>query len=144
MFIEDDDLAVEEAASAIQTRCLGRKQSTACWLPELRPDVAADAGVVCAGTWDEAENELALWSVVLRGGPTGGGAEMEVEGGGPANTTDAAAAAAAAFPSATAPEESFDVKPPALARSRQPRRPAPDEVTVATWRPLAAAAAVSK
>ena len=66
MFIEDDDLAVEEAASAIQTRCLGRKQSTACWLPELRPDVAADAGVVCAGTWDEAENELALWSVVLR------------------------------------------------------------------------------
>ena len=82
MFIEDDDLAVEEVASAIQTRCLGRKQSTACWLPELRPDVAADAGVVCAGTWDEAENELALWSVVLRGGPTGGGAEMEVEGGG--------------------------------------------------------------
>ena len=45
MFIEDDDLAVEEVASAIQTRCLGRKQSTACWLPELRPDVAADAGV---------------------------------------------------------------------------------------------------
>ena len=58
MFIEDDDLAVEEVASAIQTRCLGRKQSTACWLPELRPDVAADAGVVCAGTWDEAENCL--------------------------------------------------------------------------------------
>ena len=67
MFIEDDDLAVEEVASAIQTRCLGRKQSTACWLPELRPDVAADAGVVCAGTWDEAENELEKIDLKLQG-----------------------------------------------------------------------------
>ena len=75
MFIEDDDLAVEEAASAIQTRCLGRKQSTACWLPELRPDVAADAGVVCAGTWDEAENELALSERIADAGKAASTAE---------------------------------------------------------------------
>jgi WD40 repeat protein len=62
--LDDDELYVEEEPTSrfvTATRSLGRKQSAVRWLPEC----AAGSGVVAAGTWDDPENTLSLWSVQL-------------------------------------------------------------------------------
>ena len=67
MFLADDFLALDDAPEEAakpplkQTRSLGRKQSAARWLPEL----IGEQGVLAAGSWDDAENVVALWSVSL-------------------------------------------------------------------------------
>jgi len=62
--LDDEEFFVEEEPTVNYvkaTRSLGRKQSAVRWLP----DCAAGSGVVAAGTWDDAENTLALWAVQL-------------------------------------------------------------------------------
>ena len=62
--LDDDFLAMDDETASPplkQTRSLGRKQCAAHWLPEL----VDEQGVLAAGSWDDAENVVALWSVRL-------------------------------------------------------------------------------
>ena len=62
--LDDDFLTMDDETVSPplkQTRSLGRKQCAAHWLPEL----VEEQGVLAAGSWDDAENIVALWSVRL-------------------------------------------------------------------------------
>ena len=50
-----------------QTASLGLKQSTVCWLPSV-VDPLSEGALALAGSWDEPQNELSAWSVLLAGG----------------------------------------------------------------------------
>ena len=63
--LDDDDLLLDGEEQARpptkQTRALGRKQCATHWLPEP----VDERGVLAAGSWDDAENIVALWTVAL-------------------------------------------------------------------------------
>jgi len=67
MQLTNEDTYLEEetsigAAPSVQTSSLGSKQFAVRWLPTCcQPDPSQPVAV--AGTWDEPQNEIALWSV---------------------------------------------------------------------------------
>jgi len=63
---EDQFLDVEPAYQPplAQTASLGLKQSTVCWLPSV-VDPLSEGALALAGSWDEPQNELSAWSVLL-------------------------------------------------------------------------------